>query len=191
MRGSHALFRMLDGRPSILLLEHIAIQSDCGLYLHNSTAGTLLCMISKKVADCILDDLHKNPDLGATFRRHAMDALSKLPGYDWSGVYRMQDGELVLDEYVGEATDHTRIPVGVGVCGTAVKEDRNVLVEDVRTLDNYLSCSIHTRSEIVVLIRKGKDILGQIDIDGHAIGAFDKTDEAFLERLATLIAEKW
>lgn len=120
-----------------------------------------------------------------------MQSLSGLPGYNWSGVYRLEGDTLVLDEYVGAATDHTRIAVGVGVCGTAVAEDRNQVVEDVRELSNYLACSISTRSEIVVLIRKGDEVLGQIDIDGHEVGAFDMSDEAFLERVAEVLAERW
>lgn len=128
---------------------------------------------------------------GSAFRKEAVVALSQLPHYNWSGIYRMQDGELHLDEYVGAPTDHTQIPVGVGVCGTAVKEDRNVVVDDVRKLDNYLACSIQTRSEIVVLIRRSGEILGQIDIDGHTVGAFDHTDETMLSRVAEMIAERW
>ena len=120
-----------------------------------------------------------------------MERLSELPGYNWSGIYRLEGDELILDEYVGAATDHTRIKVGVGVCGTAVAEDRNQVIEDVRELENYLACSLQTRSEIVVLIRKGDIVLGQIDVDGHEVGAFDKSDEIFLERIAHLLAERW
>lgn len=120
-----------------------------------------------------------------------METLSELPGYNWCGVYRLEPEGLVLDEYVGAKTDHVSIPVGLGVCGTAVKEDRNQIVKDVRELDNYLSCSVDTRSEIVVLIRKEGSVIGQIDIDGHSVGSFDSSDEHFLERLADLIAERW
>jgi len=120
-----------------------------------------------------------------------MRLLSELPNYNWSGIYRLEGDTLVLDEYVGAATDHTHIPVGRGVCGTAVAENRNQVIEDVRELSNYLSCSTQTRSEIVVLIRSGEEILGQIDIDGHQVGAFDDSDEAFLENVAALIAENW
>ena len=83
------------------------------------------------------------------------------------------------------------IPVGRGVCGTAVAEDANQVVTDVRQLDNYLACSVSTRSEIVVLIRDENEILGQIDIDGHQVGQFDQTDEAMLERVAAILAARW
>jgi GAF domain-containing protein len=83
-----------------------------------------------------------------------------------------------------------RIPVGRGVCGTAVAENMNQIIEDVRELDNYLACNLETRSEIVVLIRHpdtGK-ILGQIDVDGTEVGAFDESDEALLEVIGERIA---
>ena len=149
-------------------------------------------MIARDVAQSVLDDVSSAPQHGAGLRSFAMDRLFQLPGYDWCGVYRLEGDTLVLDEFDGEPTEHTRISVGVGVCGTAIAEDRNVVVDDVRNVDNYLACSVHTRSEIVVLIRGANaKVLGQIDIDGHAPGAFDKSDEQMLERLAEILAERW
>jgi GAF domain-containing protein len=148
-------------------------------------------MIEPTESARILQALSESNLGGAPLRRYAMELLDGLPTYDWSGIYRLQGDTLVLDEYVGAPTDHTNIPVGRGVCGTAVAEDRNQLIEDVRELDNYLSCSIHTRSEIVVLIRRGDQVLGQIDIDGHQVGAFDETDESLLTRMGDLLAERW
>jgi GAF domain-containing protein len=113
-----------------------------------------------------------------------------LPHYNWVGIYLLNGAMLELGPYVGAATDHTRIPVGRGVCGTAVAENANQVIADVRSLDNYLACSVETRSEIVVLIRHPKSgaILGQIDADGHAVGAFDASDEALLEAIAGRLA---
>src|SRR5262245_32904635 len=74
--------------------------------------------------------------------------------YHWVGIYRLEGDTLVLGPYAGPHTDHDRIPVGHGVCGTAVAEDRNQVVGDVRALTNYLACNLETRSEIVVLIRE-------------------------------------
>ena len=119
----------------------------------------------------------------------AMRLLAEtFPHYRWVGVYWLQRDELVLGPFVGAPTEHQRIPVGVGVCGTAVAEGKNQIVQDVRQLQNYLACSLDTRSEIVVLIRKAGQIIGQIDADGDQVGAFDKTDEALLTAVAERLA---
>lgn len=148
-------------------------------------------MIEQALADELIRELEASPETGAALRKCGMELLSELPGYDWSGIYRLEGETLVLDEYVGDATDHTRIPVGRGVCGTAIAEDKNQVIGDVRELANYLACSTKTRSEIVVLIRKGDQVLGQIDVDGHKVGAFDASDESLLERMAAVLAQKW
>jgi L-methionine (R)-S-oxide reductase len=148
-------------------------------------------VISEPVADQFIADLQNTRLRGAGLRRKGMEMLSELPAYNWSGIYRLDGQALVLDEFVGAPTDHTEISVGVGVCGTAVAENRNQVIEDVRELSNYLACSLQTRSEIVVLIRRGDEVLGQIDVDGHEVGAFDHSDEAFLERVAKVLAERW
>ena len=129
--------------------------------------------------------------MGREFRQNCMEQLDQLDGYDWSGIYRLEHKTLVLDTYVGAETDHTHIPVGRGVCGAAVATGENQLVENVAALENYLSCSLETKSEIVVLIRKDGRILGQIDIDSHTPARFTGEDEKFLEELAGLIAGRW
>jgi len=139
----------------------------------------------------ILDQLRASSLTGFELRSEAMKLLDGLETYNWSGIYRLEGDELVLDAYVGAPTDHTRIPVGRGVCGTAVTENQNQVIEDVRELSNYLACSLQTRSEIVVLIRKDDKILGQIDIDGHTVGAFGTEDEAFLEEMGAILARRW
>lgn len=130
--------------------------------------------------------------IGRPLRKLATELLSEQDGFDWVGVYALHGNELLLDEFVGEPTEHSRIAVGKGVCGTAVAENRNIVVDDVRDLENYLACSLETRSEIVVLIRNqdGK-VLGQIDADGHAVGAFDASDEAALGEIAEFLADRW
>jgi GAF domain-containing protein len=148
-------------------------------------------MISSSESETILRALSVSELSGALLRKMAMELLDGLPSYNWSGVYRLEGNTLILDEYVGAATDHTRIPVGRGVCGTAVAEGKNQVIEDVRELTNYLACSTQTRAEIVVLIKRDGLILGQIDIDGHTVGAFDASDEELLENIAEILAERW
>jgi len=130
-------------------------------------------------------------DGGTPAVAEAMHILAEnLPHFKWVGVYWLAGGTLELGPYIGAATEHTRIPVGRGVCGTAVAQNHNQLVRDVRELDNYLACSLTTRAEIVVLIRDpASRILGQIDADGDTVGAFDERDEALLTQVARLLAD--
>ena len=148
-------------------------------------------MISQTNKIRIVDEVRSSNLKGRDLERRIVELLSELPNYSSNFIYRLRGDTLVLDAYTGEATEHTRIPVGRGVCGTAVTENQNQLVDDVTALDNYLACSLKTKSEIVVLIRRGKEILGQIDIDGHELSAFDKSDEVFLEELADILADRW
>jgi L-methionine (R)-S-oxide reductase len=103
-------------------------------------------------------------------------------------AYMLHGDELVLEAFAGRETEHTRIPVGSGVCGTAVakKEDQNVA--DVTSIDNYLACNIFTKSELVVLIRRGEHILGQIDIDSDMPAAFGDQQHADVKEVADALA---
>ena len=112
--------------------------------------------------------------------------------FDWTGVCVLRGDALELAEYVGAPTEHTRIAVGVGVCGTAVAENRDINVPDVTAVANYLSCSVATQAELVVLIRDGGGrILGQVDIDSHQRGAFSAEDEARVRQVAADLGARW
>jgi L-methionine (R)-S-oxide reductase len=111
--------------------------------------------------------------------------------YNWVGIYLIEGEMLVLHNYIGKPTDHTHIPIGKGVCGVAVAEKANQIVGDVTKLDNYLACSVETRAEIVVLIRRDLDILGQIDIDSDLENAFTEEDETLLNRVADLLSRRF
>jgi L-methionine (R)-S-oxide reductase len=108
-----------------------------------------------------------------------------FPHYRWVGVYRIHGTTLVLDAWDGPAaTEHTRIPIERGICGQAAREDRIVIVNDVRAAPDYLACFLETRSEIVVPIRSAGRVIGEIDIDGNEVGAFDRADAEFLGHVA-------
>lgn len=109
--------------------------------------------------------------------------------YDWVGFYIAEGEELVLGPYVGEPTDHVRIPFGRGICGQAADRKETFIVPDVRLETNYLSCSVKVRSEIVVPILSTRGVLGEIDIDSHTPNGFTDDDRALLEGLADKIAE--
>jgi GAF domain-containing protein len=112
--------------------------------------------------------------------------------FDWVGVYLLngEKSELWLHNYVGTPTEHAKIAVGQGVCGTAVAEKANQNVPDVTKVSNYLACSSDTRSEMVVLIRAGDEIFGQIDIDSSKPAAFTNEDESALQSVADKLAEQ-
>jgi L-methionine (R)-S-oxide reductase len=103
-------------------------------------------------------------------------------------LYMLHGNELVLEAFSGRETEHTRIPVGVGVCGTAVATGEDQNVPDVGAIQNYLACNSWTRSELVVLIRRGDLILGQIDIDSDQPDPFTPDEEAEVKRVADALA---
>ncbi len=109
--------------------------------------------------------------------RRVVEALSAAhPSWSWVGVYLVVGDTLVLGPYVGPTTEHTRIPVGTGICGTAVETGRNMVVGDVKVFDNYLACSPGTQSELVLNIKDEGDIVGVIDIDSDDLEAFSPAD---------------
>lgn len=125
--------------------------------------------------------------------RYAVRRIEKSDGrFDWVGVYLLdaENNELWLHNYMGSPTEHAKIPVGTGVCGTAVAEKKNLRVDDVSSVENYLACDPDVQSEMVVLIRAGDDIYGQIDIDSNEKGAFTEEDELLIQGIADKLAEQ-
>ena len=103
-------------------------------------------------------------------------------------AYMLHDHELVLEAHAGRDTPHTRIAVGTGVCGTAVATGADQNVPDVAAIGNYLACNTFTRSELVVLIRRGEMILGQIDIDSDVPDGFGTAEHAAVKEVADALA---
>ncbi len=144
-------------------------------------------MDGKRIAQELRELASEKPD---TILRRAVERIhADGENYDWVGVYLLRGDHLVLHNYIGKPTDLVRIPVGQGVCGTAVAEDRDINVPDVNAIDNYLACSTETRSEIVVLIKDGERTLGEIDIDSDTVSAFDAEDLAELRIVAAALGE--
>ena len=110
--------------------------------------------------------------------------------YSWVGIYLVEGDDLVLGPWQGpEATEHTRIPVGQGVCGAAAASGQTEIVDDVNADPRYLACFASTRSEIVVPISREGRVVGEIDIDSDQPAAFGDADREFLERVAESIAQ--
>jgi L-methionine (R)-S-oxide reductase len=143
-------------------------------------------------------------ELLAAIRQHASVALSmqslqenivqaipeQLPYCNWTGFYMLDPTDpetLILGPFVGAATPHARIPVSQGICGAAVASGKSVIVDDVHAERRYSSCSIETKSEIVVPIYANGLVIGEIDIDSHSPAAFTNTDREFLEEAARIV----
>jgi putative methionine-R-sulfoxide reductase with GAF domain len=110
--------------------------------------------------------------------------------YDWVGIYLVKGDTLHLGPWRGnQATEHTRIPIGIGVCGAAAKSGKTDLVVDVSKDPRYLACFLSTRSEIVVPIKKKNVVIGEIDIDSETPAAFDARDAVFLEKIADMLSQ--
>lgn len=103
-------------------------------------------------------------------------------------AYMLHGDELVLEAHAGRDTDHIRIPVGKGVCGTAVATGQDQNVPDVAQVGNYLACNTYTKSELVVLIRRGSAILGQLDVDSDVPAGFGDVEHAALRDVADALA---
>ena len=109
-----------------------------------------------------------------------------LEGINWAGFYKMIDGKLVLGPFQGK-TACTQIPVGRGVCGTAVAENKTQLVADVHQFPGHIACDCASNSEIVVPIRVGGEVWGVLDIDSPNFGRFSEEDKQGLERFVRVL----
>jgi len=140
-----------------------------------------------------LEDLRKNGVALEKILSSAVDLLHHSNSrFHWTGIYELfPDNVLRLGPFIGAPTDHVFIAGGRGICGTAAAENRNINVPDVAKAPNYLSFSSSTQSELVVLIRKGRRIFAQIDIDSHEFNAFDPDTVAQVEKVADWLAEAY
>jgi len=139
-----------------------------------------------------LQEMREGGYLSDAILRKAVRRLHEAEDrFNWVGTYLMREKEpkLWLHNYVGAPTEHAEIEVGQGVCGTAVAEKANQVVQDVSKVENYLACNPRVKAEMVVLIRAGDEILGQIDIDSHEREAFKPEDEESVQAVADKLAE--
>ena len=140
-----------------------------------------------------LQDLRDNGFLSdALLRRAVKDIAAADDRFDWVGIYLLNSEENVvwLHNYVGKPTQHSKIPVGEGVCGTAVAKGENTNVPDVSAVDHYIMCDRRVKSEMVVLIRASDDIFGLINIDSRTEEAFTDEDDAAVQLVADKLAEQ-
>lgn len=110
--------------------------------------------------------------------------------YTWIGIYIVDGDNLILGPWKGEqATEHVKIPIGEGICGSAAASGKTEIIPDVNADDRYLACFVSTRSEIVIPIKDNYKILGEIDIDSDKKDAFTRNDKEFLEKIADMLSK--
>lgn len=129
--------------------------------------------------------LSGEPDMIANAANTSALMFQTIPDLNWAGFYFLKGDELVLGPFQGKPAC-VRIAVGRGVCGTAIAQGASILVEDVHAFPGHIACDAASRSELVVPIRNGSDIIGVIDLDSPVPSRFDRDDQAGIERLAEI-----
>ncbi|MCF6349518.1 MAG: GAF domain-containing protein [Flavobacteriaceae bacterium] len=143
--------------------------------------------ILKQKIVSILNTLVKNEEK----LQQICDLLKKeIKYYDWVGFYfkNGNKNELKLAQFSGKSTEHTIIPFGKGICGQVAISNENFMVPDVTKQDNYISCGIEVKSEVVIPIFKNGKNIGQIDIDSHTLNSFTANDTKLLEFVCKKVA---
>ena len=113
--------------------------------------------------------------------------LNQLDDINWCGFYLVEGRELFVGPFQGEVAC-VQIPRGKGVCGTAFKEKKTIIVPDVSKFEGHIACSSLSKSEIVTPIMKGKDVVGVIDIDSPSLKRFGDKEKALLEKVAKALS---
>lgn len=132
--------------------------------------------------------LHGERDAIANAANLSALLYEAMPRLNWAGFYLMRGGELVLGPFQGKPAC-VRIPVGRGVCGTAVARRESVLVEDVHAFPGHIACDAASRSELVVPLIRDGEVIGVIDLDSPEPSRFDTDDQAGIEAIARLYLE--
>ena len=115
--------------------------------------------------------------------------FQSLPALNWAGFYFLRGGELVLGPFQGKVAC-VRIALGRGVCGTAAQRRETVVVPDVHAFPGHIACDSASRSEIVVPLLQGQNLLGVLDLDSPDLARFDAADAAGLEAMVRELLEK-
>jgi 3-dehydroquinate dehydratase-2 len=172
----------------VSVIREVCVNQISGLGIESYKRG-IEAVLGKLAAEELQNFLQTQPARDEGYRYCVQLLKRHFPKYDWAGIYLVEGNELVVHNYLGAPTPHTRIPIGQGICGAAVAEEQTIIVQDVHADPRYLACSLETKSEIVVPIQ-GKQMYGEIDIDSHTPEAFWENDKNFLEHMAQSLA-KW
>ncbi len=147
--------------------------------------------ISKTRIAKVADDFIKT----ASNNESAMEAVvgllyASVPYYNWVGIYTLdEDNVLKLGPYRGNPSPHREISLNEGICGAAARAKKTIIIPDVSIDPRFLTCSVKTKSEIVVPIMIGDRVKGEIDIDSDKLNAFREGDQKLLETIAARLGE--
>jgi L-methionine (R)-S-oxide reductase len=134
------------------------------------------------------------PSAQELMRTMAKVLHERMLRYNWVGFYMLEPGAqppvLVLGAFEGAMTPHTRIPLNQGICGAAASTGQTVVVDDVSKDPRYLSCSLETKSEIVVPVFAHGKVVGELDIDSHFAAAFTPEHQELVQHCAMLVGKK-
>ena len=138
----------------------------------------------------ISDLVSRSSSLDTTLKDVCELLKTSIPYYDWVGFYfkNGEKEELKIGPYAGATTDHEIIPFGKGICGQVAVSNKNFVVADVSSQDNYIACSLSVKSEIVIPLFVNNVNIGQLDIDSNTIDPFTQEDERFLEFVCESVA---
>ena len=156
------------------MAEHLIIHGATKEELYQTLFPQLASLVEEE-SDTIANMANISACLWETFR------------FWWVGFYRVVQDELVLGPFQGPLAC-TRIRKGRGVCGTAWTKRETVIVPDVELFPGHIACSSASRSEIVVPVFNGDEVVAVLDIDSEHLATFDETDKLWLERIAALFA---
>jgi L-methionine (R)-S-oxide reductase len=142
-----------------------------------------------------VERLHSEARSAAEFMKGITVLLNEqMLKYNWVGFYMLESGAnppvLVLGDYQGAMTPHTRISLHQGICGAAASSGKTVIVDDVSKDSRYLACSLETKSEIVVPIFVRGEVAGELDIDSHFAAAFASEDRELVEYCARVVGSR-
>jgi GAF domain-containing protein len=113
-------------------------------------------------------------------------ALKEQFGWLWVGFYLVKDDELVLGPFQGPVAC-TRIKMGRGVCGTSWAKRETLVVPDVEKFPGHIACSSLSKSEIVLPLMKGEEVVGVLDVDSADLNTFTEQDEHYLQKIIDMI----
>lgn len=133
--------------------------------------------------------IHSEPDFIANTANLASLVFNNLEYVNWAGFYFLRDDELVLGPFNGQVAC-TRIPIGKGVCGTAFKRQKTVLVEDVHAFEGHIACDAASESEVVVPFTT-PDYRGVLDIDSPVVNRFGGAEKALFEGIVELLEQRY